>query len=65
MPATVFLAGFSVVVVRLLLQLLRVGEVLVTVQKYRQLLGLLLLLELPNTQVLSTRQYTSCTLVKS
>jgi hypothetical protein len=51
MSATVLLPGFSVVVVRLLLQLLRDGEVLVTGRQYCQLLGLLLLLELPNTQV--------------
>ena len=56
MPATVFLAGFSVVVVRLLLQLLRVGEVLVSGRQYCQLLGLLLLLELPDTQVQSNYQ---------
>ena len=59
MSATVLLPGFSLVVVRLLLQLLRDGEVLVTGRQYRQLLGLLLLLELPNTQVQTTsRQYT-------
>ena len=51
MSATVLLPGFSLVVVRLLLQLLRDGEVLVTGRQYRQLLGLLLLLELPDTQV--------------
>ena len=59
MSATVLLPGFSLVVVRLLLQLLRDGEVLVTGRQYRQLLGLLLLLELPDTQVQTTsRQYT-------
>ena len=59
MSPTVLLPGFSLVVVRLLLQLLRDGEVLVTGRQYRQLLGLLLLLELPDTQVQTTsRQYT-------